>query len=523
MVQSKKTRRTSKLHDLGYKIFLDRYAQKDMTRETLAEGDTVIVVVNSQTGQREVGIVERMNLPTVHIKLNDGDVVERDIEHVDKPLETTPEEMMDRVATGVAQVERNKTLRKQWSDNFRWLLDDWKFVPGGRILAAAGTGQELTYYNCYVLPSAHDSREGIMQTLTQMTEIMSRGGGVGMNLSTLRPRHAYVKGVNGRSSGSVSWGALYSFVTGLIEQGGSRRGALMLILNDWHPDVFQFINSKRDMGQITNANISVGVSDALMEAVKNDDDWDLVFPDTTDPDYDTFWDGNLDTWVNSGREVIHYETVKARDLWKAIIESAWASAEPGVWFRERSNKMANSWYFNPLVSTNPCVTGDTLIHTDKGLIPARELFDDETEISVAIDGRFGVKAQTVPATRVFRTGVKPVYRLQTKEGYSVRATADHRFMTPRGWVELQDLKPGDYVHIMNRKGGFGQEGTEELGRVLGWLVGDGTLKADRAVLSFFGDEKRELAPMFAQYVNDIVEPMTVRSRAYGWRRRCDRA
>ena len=97
---------------------------------------------------------------------------------------------------------------------------------------------------------------------------MSRGGGVGINLSSLRPQHAYVKGVNGRSSGSVSWGGLYSFVTGLIEQGGSRRGALMLILNVWHPDVLHFINSKREAGKITNANISVGLTDAFMEAVE---------------------------------------------------------------------------------------------------------------------------------------------------------------------------------------------------------------------------------------------------------------
>jgi ribonucleoside-diphosphate reductase alpha chain len=262
--------------------------------------------------------------------------------------------MMDRVAAGIAKVEKNSKKRDEWSAKFRWLLDDWKFVPGGRILTAAGTDQDLTYYNCYVISSPQDSREGIMTTLTQMTEIMSRGGGVGINISTLRPRLAYVKGVNGRSSGSVSWGALYSFVTGLIEQGGSRRGALMLILNDWHPDVFDFINSKREAGQITNANISVGVSDKLMEAVKADGDWELVFPDTDDPDYDELWDGDLDTWIASGRKVQHYKTIKARELWDAIIESAWASAEPGVWFNERSNKMANSWYFNPLISTNPC-------------------------------------------------------------------------------------------------------------------------------------------------------------------------
>lgn len=352
MIQSQTA--TSQLHDLGYKIFLDRYAQKDMTRRSLSVGDTVIVVINAKTGQREIGTAVDIDLPQVTVRLLDGERVVRDLEHVDKPIETEPGQMMDRVARGVAETEATPEKQDEWTHKFRWLLDDWKFVPGGRILTAAGTDQDLTFYNCYVIPSPKDSRDGIMTTLSQMTEIMSRGGGVGINLSTLRPRHAYVKGVNGRSSGAVSWGGLYSFVTGLIEQGGSRRGALMLILNDWHPDVFNFINSKRQSGKITNANISVGVSDKLMEAVKADADWDLVFPDSRDPDYDELWDGDVDTWIAAGRQVIHYKTVRARELWDAIIESAWASAEPGVWFRERSNKMANSWYFNPQICTNPC-------------------------------------------------------------------------------------------------------------------------------------------------------------------------
>jgi ribonucleotide reductase alpha subunit len=1079
---TQKTAGQNALHELGYKIFLDRYAQKDMTRTTLAVGDTVIVVVDSKTGQREIGKVTAMALPQVTIELLDGAVVTRDLEHVDKPLETDPGQMMDRVAAGIAKVEPDVERQEEWAKNFRWLLDGWKFVPGGRILTGAGTDQQLTYYNCmppeqeiltsegykpiaevklgdlvvthrnrlrpvlnkferftdellyiinpkkvgydalrvtgehkvlvirsewlnppykqkedsrllhepewipaseirkgdfvaiafdgeecppetifisdyvngyevsdgrlskatvrrehgyiadhgthfaltnaltldadlcylfgrwlgdgcithrtktdipsgikivfgldeeaealkvkaiieqnfgiqaalklsstkrwydlwansmplgqffkallggysygkripsslmhlpndltqallhglfaadgyisgnklgivlsnrtlatqvhqlllrlgymfsikenthrlgkipayriqatanecgalfkaffdvdapdvgidlkyyfeheglrwvrvdsitaepycgvvmdievqedhsfvsagmvvsncYVIPLAGDSRGGIMKTLSQMTEIMSRGGGVGINLSPLRPRHAYVKGVNGRSSGAVSWGALYSFVTGLIEQGGcfgpderiatdkglipaaeladrmdngevfyahthkglrkitarfrngvkplyevstsrgyrvritaehkvavlrngeivtiplketsvgspillllneevdyalqpafaeaqnypnqpkseaiavpttsldndtiasitpvgesdvydfevedvhllsgngiytsnSRRGALMLILNDWHPDIFDFINSKRKAGNITNANISVGISDKFMEAVKKDGDWELMFPDTSDPDYDDLWDGDLDTWIAMGRKVHRYKTVKARDVWNAIIESAWASAEPGLWFRERSNKMANSWYFNPLISTNPCVTGDTRIHTNRGLIKAIDLFNDETEIEVVTDGRFGLENTTTPSTRVFMTGRKPVFRLQTQEGYHVRATADHRFMTPRGWVELRDLQPGDKVHILNRKGGFGSEGSLELGRVLGWLVGDGTIKADRAVLSFFGEEKRELAPVFAQYVTQLTETRTLRNRVY---------
>lgn len=502
------------LNGLGEKIFLDRYAVKDMTRASLAVNDTVVALVDSKTNQREVGVVTELTPPNVTVELRDGSTMIVPIEHVDKPLETHPSQMMDRVARGIASVERTPELQKEWEGKFRSILDGFKFVPAGRILAAAGSDQQLTYYNCYVIPSPKDSRAGIISTLAQMTEIMSRGGGVGINLSSLRPQHAYVRGVNGRSSGSVSWGALYSFVTGLIEQGGSRRGALMLILNDWHPDVFNFINSKRTMGKITNANISVGVSDGLLDAVKADADWDLVFPDTSHPDYNATWDGDLKAWRERGLPVIKHKTVKAREVWDAIIESAWASAEPGIFFNERYNAMSNSWYFAPIICTNPCVTGDTLIYTGQGLRRARDLFGSEQKTDVVVDGRFGDPSVTLPASRVILTGHKPIYRLQTKEGYFVRATADHRVMTTRGWVEMGHVQPGDQVHILNRKGAFGAAGTLEEGRVLGWLVGDGAVKQDRVLLSFFGEEKRELAPVFAGYVNAIVEPLTEARRSY---------
>ena len=341
------------LNALGEKIFLDRYALKDGKKESVAVGDLVIVAVNLETGQREVGVVTGLDGKRLTIELRDGTVVERDLEHVDKPLETEPGQMLDRVARGLAAVETPEK-QAEWQEKFRWLLDEWRFVPGGRILTAAGTDQNLTFYNCYVISSPDDSRGGIIETLGRMTEIMSRGGGVGINISSLRPHHAYVKGVNGRSSGSVSWGELYSFVTGLIEQGGSRRGALMLIMNVWHPDVEEFITSKRQMGRITNANISVGITDDFMEAVKADADWDLIFPDTAYPDYDESWDGDLAAWQAEGKPVVVHKTVKARDIWNEIIESAWASAEPGVFFVERYNKMSNSWYFAPILCTNPC-------------------------------------------------------------------------------------------------------------------------------------------------------------------------
>lgn len=350
------TRKVNALSELGEKIFLDRYAVKDAKKETLAVGDTVVVCVNLKTGQREIGVVELLDMENrqVSVKLRDGTLEVRAIEHVDKPLETVPEQMFERMAAHIASVEKTAEKQLEWQEKFRKLMDDWKYVPAGRIFTGAGTGQNLTFYNCYVIPSPKDSRQGIFNTLGQMAEIMSRGGGVGINVSTLRPRYAYVKGVNGRSSGSVSWASLYSFVTGLIEQGGSRRGALMLILNVWHPDVLDFINSKKEAGKITNANISVGITDDFMEAVKKDESWDLVFPDSSDPLYATKWDGNLNRWKEMGGKVIKHKTVRAQDIWSNIIESAWTSAEPGMYFIDRANYYSNSWYFADLPCTNPC-------------------------------------------------------------------------------------------------------------------------------------------------------------------------
>ena len=350
-----KTATVNALNEIGYKIFLDRYAVKDGKKETLAVNDLVVVNTDLETGQREIGVITAIEHKQVTVKLRvDGSEVTRAIEHVDKPMETDPATMQARVARGIAAVEKTAALRAKWEKKFRAALEDWKFVPAGRILTGAGSDQALTYYNCYVIPSPDDSRGGIIETLNRMAEIMSRGGGVGMNLSSLRPRYDYVKGVNGRSSGSVSWGSLYSFVTGLIEQGGSRRGALMLILNVWHPDIEEFISSKTEMGKITNANISVGITDDFMDAVNTDADWDLVFPDRTDPDYDTMWNGDFAGWKAAGKAVKTYKTVKAKALWEKIVDSAWASAEPGLFFIDRSNTFSNSHYYAPLISTNPC-------------------------------------------------------------------------------------------------------------------------------------------------------------------------
>ncbi|MEK7521550.1 MAG: adenosylcobalamin-dependent ribonucleoside-diphosphate reductase [Patescibacteria group bacterium] len=270
------------------------------------------------------------------------------------PMEAYPEQMWRRVARAMSRAEKQE-LQKRWEERFYGAMEGFKFIPGGRILSGAGSGFYVTYYNCYVLPSPEDSRGGILDNLKEMVEIMSRGGGVGINLSSLRPRGARVEKVNGFSSGPMSWAGLYSVAThDIIQQGGSRRGALMLMLWDWHPDIEEFITVKRDLSKIVGANLSVCLSDSFMEAVKEDRDWDLVFPDIKDPEYDEKWDGVLAHWLDLGKKTVLYKTVKARYLWDLICEAAWASAEPGLHFMERSNKLNNNWYFNYLNCTNPC-------------------------------------------------------------------------------------------------------------------------------------------------------------------------
>lgn len=342
-------------------IFLDRYAQKDPERR-IQEGDTVVALVKDdpQFPQKGVGVVEKVDGENITVRLKDtGEVIVQHISKMEKPIELKPCDMWDRMAKAAAAIE-SPDRKAEMEERFRNILDNFRFSPGGRINVFLGTDQNLTAYNCYVIPirdcetGETDSREAIIKTLGNMVELMARGGGVGINLSTLRPRLAPVAGVNGRSSGSVSWGGLFSFATGLVEQGGSRRGALMLILNDWHPDILEFVEAKRDMGAMTNANISVGVSNAFIEAVKNDEDWDLVFPDTSNEYYSEFWDGDIKRWKEIGGEVRVYKTIKARDLWDKMMESAWLSAEPGVVFLERMNDMSNSWYFETIHATNPC-------------------------------------------------------------------------------------------------------------------------------------------------------------------------
>ena len=350
------------LTPLSHLIFLDRYSRKDQDRSKLKPGQRVVVCVDIDSRQRELAIVkkvERSQLSggtTVEVAIEeDGRLVTVPVDQVDRPVETF-EGAISRIAKAVGAAESSPEAQAVWTSAFQEVLSNFSFVPAGRIWAGAGVVEQLTPYNCYVLPPPIDSRHGIIDTLDRMTEIMSRGGGVGIPLMSLRPKYANVRGVNGRSSGSVCWSEIYSFATGLIEQGGSRRGALMLIQYDWHPDILEFVTAKTNEKRINNANVSVAVSDAFMAAVEEDADWDLIFPDTAHAEYDEVWDGDIEKWKAAGLPTKVYNTIKARELWERITQCAWKAGEPGLFFSDRYNKMSNSYYYDEgrIFCTNPC-------------------------------------------------------------------------------------------------------------------------------------------------------------------------
>jgi ribonucleoside-diphosphate reductase alpha chain len=335
----------------------------------------------------------------------------------------------------------------EWKQKFYEALVNLDNVPAGRVLMGAGSETDVTFFNCYVMPFIHDSRGGIAEHRKMVMEIMSRGGGVGTNGSTLRPRDTVCQGVNGKSSGSVTWLHDLSELTNLVQQGGTRRGAQMIMLNSWHADIIEFIISKmqnpkllrriklmtrsklihdevdrklkftplssterirlkrfvgvidsamnyvsygdtnisdddmkayneakellaeggrysvHDENFLTGANISVCLTSDFMEAVENNDWYELRFPDVENYDedmkriYNEEWQqcGDVREWEARGYGVKVYHRIKAKELWKLINICATYSAEPGVFFLDNANEMTNAVaYGQKVVATNPC-------------------------------------------------------------------------------------------------------------------------------------------------------------------------
>lgn len=429
-------------------VMLDRYAQKDRQLKTLQVDDLVIVVLehDPKFPSRGIGYVTKIDGDNVSVLVLDdyinqikdeqefnSKIVIRSKSAIEKPLEIYFEQIARRIAKALSAGEKSDELAAEYSEKFYQELKDLNIVPAGRVLYGAGSGSNVTYFNCFVMPFIKDSRQGISEHRKEVMEIMSRGGGVGTNGSTLRPKNAIAKDVGGKSSGAVSWLHDLSNLTHLVEQGGSRRGAQMIMMADWHPDILEFIISKMQNPKIlewlkensldkdikrlateklsfnpisyeerqfleklsnidntlpedvvdevnrklliggsygvnnpeflSGANISVTLTAEFMNAVANDQDFDLRFPDldVLTPEQKKFYDeqwheiGDVREWAKLGYPVKVYRTIKARELWDLICFCATYSAEPGIFYIDNANDMTNAQaYGQKVVATNPC-------------------------------------------------------------------------------------------------------------------------------------------------------------------------
>ena len=378
-----------------------------------------------------------------------------------RAVDKTLEDSWRRVATALAQAESEP---ETWAGRFYEALVDFQFIPAGRILAGAGTRRDVTLFNCFVMGSVPDNMAGIFEHLKEAALTMQQGGGIGYDFSTLRPKGAPVRGVGADASGPLSFMDVWDAMCRTIMSAGYRRGAMMGTLRCDHPDIEAFIEAKAEPGRLRMFNLSILVTDAFMEALRQDAPWELAFGGTT------------------------YKVVQARDLWDKVMRATYAYAEPGVIFIDRINRRNNLWYCEEIQATNPCVTGDTWVATRKGPRQVEQLLGRPFE--AMIDGR----PQASDARGFFRSGEKPVLRLSTEEGHELRLTADHplrrvrratRWRVETEWVKAGDLRAGDLVQLHDHGTGWrwpGRYGEAE-GYLIGLLLGDGTLKSDKAVIS----------------------------------------
>lgn len=263
----------------------------------------------------------------------------------------TIEDSWRRIAAALSAVEPRD--RADWERRYFDILKGFKFLPGGRIQAGAGTGRTVTLLNCFVMGAIEDSMEGIFRALREGALTMQQGGGVGYDFSTLRPRGTRARGVGAIASGPVSFMGIWNAMCETILSTGSRRGAMIATLRCDHADIEEFVSAKATPGVLQHFNLSVLVTDAFVEAVRQDAEWPLLFPDADDAATEEHL---VRDWPGFGERVRCrvYRRLRARQLWEQILRATYDHAEPGVLFIDRINRANNLWYCERIAATNPC-------------------------------------------------------------------------------------------------------------------------------------------------------------------------
>ena len=420
------------------------------------------------------------------------------------PIDKSMDDTYKRVARALADVERDDA-REQWYERFLWALRRG-VVPAGRIISNAGAWQHkpaTSTINCTVSGTIRDSMDDILRRVHEAGLTLKSGAGIGYCFSTLRPRGAYVSGAGAHTSGPLSFMDIFDKMCFTISSAGGRRGAQMGTFDVGHPDAMEFIRAKRESGRLRQFNLSLLITDEFIDAVRENRDWNLAFPisrrelETEQPDLSDSAKFLWREWETHDGYVVNeeglvacriYKTLPARRMWEVIMASTYDFAEPGFILIDRVNEMNNNWWCENIRATNPCVTGDTWVHTSDGPRQVSELIG--RPFQARIDGQ---DYATGPEG-FFLTARKPVVRIETAEGHCLRLTADHRVrryskLTPwtaeSQWCSAGDLRTGDLLVLNDHRGNACWPGahTREEGYLIGLLMGDGALASDTAVRS----------------------------------------